>query len=1151
MKISARKISSQAASTWIDLLRLHARTAAEKTAFSFQPTGEEITATLNYGDLDRRARAIAVALQAHCVPGDRALLIHPSGLDFITAFFGCLYAGVVAVPAYPPRANESVHRLKSIVDDAGARVALTTRALLATSAQVTPANLGDASLTLVTTEDVPDALAADWSPPAISAHTLAFLQYTSGSTGAPKGVMLTHGNLLANEEMIRRVYRQDADDVIAAWLPLFHDMGLIGIVMQTLYVGATCLLMPPAAFLQKPLRWLQLISKHRVTTTGAPNFAYELCVRRTTPEDRATLDLSSLRIAFNGSEPIHAATLELFAGTFAAAGFNRDAFLPCYGMAEASLIVSGKTRGQPPVIAGFNPVSLSAGVAATSIATDARTLVSSGHAAPGLHVTIVDPATRQPCADGTVGEIWVRGPSIGVGYWNKPELSAEIFGARLAGTARARHLRTGDLGFFREGELFVTGRIKDLIIVRGRNHYPQDLETTAHTADPALRAHGTAAFAVPDGAGEGLVIIQEVERTALRRLDAPAVIRTIREALIREHEIIPAAIVLVKPATLPKTSSGKIRRATCRKQFLENLLQPLGLWHRAEPVEHKPAGQITPAQPPTSPASPSVSVLQAWLTTRVAAALNQPAATIDPRAPLQTLGLDSLAAVTLSGELEAHLGRTVAPTVVYDFPTIAQLAAHFAAPSISASPAPTVSTASPEDRAIAIIGLGCRFPGGAVQPGAFWNMLCAGTDAVGDIPPERWDVDAFYDADPEKPGRMYVRRGAFLGDVSGFDPEFFGISPREAAGIDPQHRLLLELAWEALEHAAIAPGSLSGQETGVFIGVSFDDYARLAAQSGDPTRIDAYSALGAARSLAAARLSYHLGLQGPSLVVDTLCSSSLLAVHLAMRSLRAGECRTALAGGANLILTPDATIASCKLRALAPDGRCKTFDASANGYARGEGAGLVVLKRLRDAQADGDPILAVLRGSAVNHDGKSNGLTAPNGLAQEALLRRALADAGAAPTEVAYIEAHGTGTVLGDPIEVQAIGRVYGPDRSADAPLLLGAVKSNLGHLESAAGVAGLIKTVLALQHAEIPANLHFTTPNPHIPWDPLPLRIVNRATAWPAARRLAGVSSFGLGGTNVHVLLEAAPAPRPALAASLERPRHLFTVSGRTPAAA
>jgi myxalamid-type polyketide synthase MxaD len=452
---------------------------------------------------------------------------------------------------------------------------------------------------------------------------------------------------------------------------------------------------------------------------------------------------------------------------------------------------------------------------------------------------------------------------------------------------------------------------------------------------------------------------------------------------------------------------------------------------------------------------------------------------------------------------------------------------------------------------IAIVGVGCRFPSGAHGAGALWRLLDRGVDATGDVPRDRWDAEALYDSDPAAIGKTYVKRGAFLDRIDGFDPEFFGISPREAAGMDPQQRLLLEVSWEALEDAGIVPDRLRGSPTGVWVGLCMDDYARRTVNSGDFSRIDPYSALGNTRSIAAGRIAYVLDLRGPVVQLDTACSSSLVTVHQACQSLRLGETSLALAGGVNLMCTPEGTIALCKLHALAPDGRCKTFDAAADGYARGEGCGILVLKRLSEAVADGDRIYAVIRGSAVNHDGRSNGLTAPNGLAQEAVMRAALANAGVEPSSVGYVETHGTGTLLGDPIEVLALGRVYGKGRSAASLLQLGTLKPNLGHLEGAAGVASLIKVALCLMHERLPPQIHLNTPNPKIPWDSLPIAVPTQGVSWPrgARPRLAGVSSFGISGTNAHALLEEAPAATEPLAAP-RRAAELVVLSARTAAA-
>ncbi|MGZ8171920.1 MULTISPECIES: type I polyketide synthase [Methylobacter] len=451
---------------------------------------------------------------------------------------------------------------------------------------------------------------------------------------------------------------------------------------------------------------------------------------------------------------------------------------------------------------------------------------------------------------------------------------------------------------------------------------------------------------------------------------------------------------------------------------------------------------------------------------------------------------------------------------------------------------------------IAIIGMACRFPGGANNPEQFWQLLQGGIDAVTEVPSNRWTAEDYYAADLQAPGKMYTSRGGFLNTpVDGFDADFFGISPKEARAMDPQHRLLLEIGWEALEHACLVPSTLKNSRTGVYVGMSSDDYARSHRHSGQPENIDAYAITGSTFSTAVGRLSYILGLQGPCMALDTACSSSLVALHLACRSLQSGESDLALAGGVNLMLSPELHICFSKLQAISPDGKCKTFDASANGYARGEGCGMVVLKRLKDAVRDGNRILALVKGSAINQDGKTNGLAAPNGNAQQAVIREALADAGLQPAAVDYVEAHGTGTILGDPIEVEALGAVLGSDRQD--PLRLGAVKTNIGHLEPAAGMAGLIKILLSLAHEELPQNIHFQRPNPHIDWDNLPLRVLTEKSAWPrsARPRIAGLSSFGFSGTNAHVIVAEAPQAEPQTGEQ-QQDVHLLNLSARDEAA-
>ncbi|NRQ40144.1 acyltransferase domain-containing protein, partial [Nonomuraea sp. NN258] len=479
---------------------------------------------------------------------------------------------------------------------------------------------------------------------------------------------------------------------------------------------------------------------------------------------------------------------------------------------------------------------------------------------------------------------------------------------------------------------------------------------------------------------------------------------------------------------------------------------------------------------------------------------------VDPDRPLEEYGLSSRDAVAVAGELADLLGRELTPTLVWAHPTIDRLARALAGDR-AREPEPRPAPPAP-DEPVAVVGVGCRFPG-AHGPAAYWELLLDGRDAVGQVPQGRWEAFDDGSARTEEVLARTTRHGGFLDDLAGFDAAFFGIAPGEAAAMDPQQRLLLETAWEALEHGGIAPRALAGSRTGAFVGISGNEYAYLT--GADLASVDAWTATGAASSIAANRLSYLLDLRGPSLAVDTACSSSLVATHLAVGSLRAGECDLALAAGVNLLLSPLVTVAFDQGGGTAPDGRCKAFDAAADGMVRAEGCGVVVLKRLRDAERDGDRVLAVIRATAVNQDGRSNGLVAPSPEAQESLLRQVYGGLDRGPD---YLEAHGTGTFLGDPIEARAVAAAIA------TPVLLGSAKTNLGHLEAAAGVAGLIKTVLALHHGVIPASLHFHRPNPHIPWDTLD--VVTAPTPWPRQDARAGVSSFGFGGTNAHVALDA-----------------------------
>ncbi|WP_017654183.1 type I polyketide synthase [Fortiea contorta] len=1110
-------------STLVELLTYRAQHQPNHIAYTFLVDGETESVSITYQELDQKARSLAMQLLQHGVPGSRALLLYPPGIEFIAAFFGCLYAGFVAVPAYPPRRNQKISRLQAIVADAEAVVALTTSTQLGENA-----TLG--AIPWITTDDIPSDIAETWHCPHIKNDTLAFLQYTSGSTGTPKGVMITHGNLLHNSQLIYNFYEHTPQSQGVIWLPPYHDMGLIGGVLQPMYGGFPVTLMSPAAFLQKPFRWLQAISHYKATTSGGPDFAYDLACRQITPEQLATLDLSSWEVAFTGAEPIRAQTLDNFAETFAPCGFRREAFYPCYGMAETTLIVTGGLKSVAPIVRYVDTTALGQNRVVDTTKDNGKAIAGCGKSSPDQTVLIVNPESLTPCADGEVGEFWVSGSSVAQGYWNRPEQTQNTFNAYLADNHTGPFLRTGDLGCLQDGELFITGRLKDLIIIMGRNHYPQDIEFTVENCHPALRPAGGAAFATQIDDTEKLVIVQEVERSYLRKLNADEVIGAIRKAVAEHHDLPTHTIVLIKTNSLPKTSSGKVRRSTTRDELKAGTLDVVGQW--SVDAQNQVAVEVEQKQTETV----NTQAIANWLIKKVSEQLQISPQTINISEPLAQYGLGSLAAVRISGELQEWLGRELPTTLLYDYPSIAALAKYL---GNEAPQQQIVPQQQKEDHAIAIVGLGCRYPG-ADNPNAFWELLRKGIDAISEVPQQRWDANQFYD--PKRtPGKMNTRWGGFLPQVDQFDAPFFGISPREAESLDPQQRLLLEVSWEALENAGQAPDKLAGSNTGVFVGISNFDYAHL------QSKLDAYTGTGNAFSIAANRISYFLDFHGPSLAVDTACSSSLVALHQACQSLRQGECNLALAAGVNLILTPQLTITFSQAGMMASDGRCKTFDADADGYVRGEGCGVVVLKRLSDAERDGDNILAVIKGSAVNQDGRSNGLTAPNGQAQQAVIRQAMRNAGVSPHEIGYIEAHGTGTFLGDPIEINSLKAVLMQGRSVEDACVIGSVKTNIGHLEAAAGIAGLIKTVLSLHHEEIPQHLHLKQVNPHISFEGTPLSITTTPVTWNRGnkRRLAGVSSFGFGGTNAHVIVEEAPVKIQNQDANV-RPLHLLTLSAK-----
>jgi len=655
-----------------------AREKGERTAYVMLRNGEEPEGAITYAGLAQRSREVAARLQSVVPGGSRVLLVFNSGIDFVVGFLGCLYAGMVAVPSNNPKPG-GLHwqRLCAVAEDCGASVLLTTSQNLEAARESMRTSPAIERLPRICVDEPVSARCA-WRRPELRAESLAFLQYTSGSTGTPKGVMVTHGNLMSNATAMCARFRDEGDAVILNWLPLFHDLGLIGNVLQSLYVGAQCYLMSPQAFIQQPLRWLRAISRFRATTSMAPNFAYERCVELISAEERASLDLSSWTLALNGAEPIRAATIEAFTRTFGECGFSGLATFPAYGLAEGTLIVVTGTRGTPPVEFIADREALLAGTAVRGEAHDpARTvrIVGSGRAIDGTQVAIVDRATRLRCADGVIGELWVRGPGVCAGYWQRPAETDLTFGARLADDEHSSYLRTGDLAFAWDGEIYITGRVKELIIIRGQNFFPQDIESAIQVADPRLRRDCGAAFGIDVDGAEALVVVQEVERTELRRLDVPEVCAAIRRAVAEAFDLHVHGIVLLKPTTLPKTSSGKIRRQICRQQFGDGEFAG-EIARDVRAVAVTLAGDT--ATVPLGPGTPHEDRAQVrrQLVARLAELLGMDAESIEDEVSMADYGLDSSLAVGLSGEIGRWVGTQQDPGLLWSCPTVQALVEH-------------------------------------------------------------------------------------------------------------------------------------------------------------------------------------------------------------------------------------------------------------------------------------------------------------------------------------------------------------------------------------------------------------------------------------------------------------------------------------------
>ena len=1014
-----------------DLLRYNADRYGGASAFA------DDRRSVSWAELERRTSAIAAGLNV--ARGERVAFLLDNSVELVEHVLAAVRAAAIGVLLSP---HSTDAELAALLADCDPAVLVTDERHLSQLRRL-PAD----RRRRVVMSDADDLGPATAGPDDLGLDEPAWLLYTSGTTGTPKGVLFTQrAALWSPVSCYGPMLGLSADDRLLWPLPLAHSFAHSLCMLGVTVAGASARIVNQP----DPTTVARLLTEYRPTVLAGVPTSYRQLL------DVVSAPVPSLRVCITAGAPSDAsmrADVEALLGA---------PLLDCYGSTE--------TCGM---------------IAAESI-TGERATGTSGLPIPGMDVRLVDPVTGASAEFGAAGELYVRGPSLMLGYRGQPEATAAALPDGW--------YRTGDLGRIDAGgHVRVVGRVSDLIIRGGTNVDPAEVEQVLRGLD-GVRDTAVVAREHPVLGEVPVAFVVPVDE----HVDPAALLRECA-ALLSAHKV-PEEILFI-PA-IPRTASGKPKRGVLRETLA---------------VRPSPAAVTFAALSPGELRAAVADLVSAETT----AIRGRPS---DPTTAFADLGMTSMGAMTLWQRLSVQTGLRLPTTIVWDQPNPAALSADLVARLSGRSDSrATAKRSQATTEPVAIVAMGCRYPGGVRSPEDLWRLVADGVDATSDFPTNRgWDVAASYDADPDRLGTTYVRRGGFLHDAADFDPAFFGIAPREALAMDPQHRLLLEVAWETFERAGIAAPAVRGTDTGVFVGLMHSDYSTRVASR----ELESHLGIGSAGSVASGRISYVLGLHGPTMTIDTACSSSLVALDLAAKALRAGECALALAGGVTVMSTMNAFIAFSRQRGLSPDGRCRSFAAGADGTAWAEGAGLVLLERLADAQRNGHPVLAVLRGSAVNSDGASNGLTAPNGEAQRGLIRLALDDAGLRAADVDVVEGHGTGTRLGDPIEAAAVLDTYGQDRDVDRPLWLGSVKSNLGHTQAASGVAGVIKMVEAMRHSELPRSLYAQASSPHVDWSAGAVRLLADARPWPAGvrPRRAAVSSFGIGGTNAHVVIEEPP---------------------------
>lgn len=948
---------------------------------------------------------------------------------------------------------------------------------------------------------------------------IVYVQFSSGSTGEPKGAILRKSSIFANTKSFIDRFGMTSDDITLSWQPLTHCYGLIVFHVLPVMLGANQYLIPTEIFMQSPLLWFEKVNQHRATHLGAIPFAMKHFISFLEKSKKTfNWNLSCVKGITVGAEQIAPDLCSKFINMMKTYSLSENVLNPGYGLAEATTVVSVQGVNKPFVVHNIIQGEIEIGKKISFVEDNnyekGNPLIQVGEPLSSIDVQITDD-NGQALPNGVLGHIFIKGESVTTGYYNDISATEAVFWGD-------GWLDTGDLGFLIDGNLVVAGRQKEIVVVNGMKYTCTELEEVLNKKiieknfEQIVVCNG---LNISNNTEEAIVFVQ-IKLDMNKKEEIIRFIQLsyeIKKVLYENSRLVINNVIPIDK--VPKTYSGKIKRKELTNKFNEGefaltIKQLVDL--QKNNFETTLKSDICLSI--NSICSSIVEIIKKLFDINIT----------DCDLAFQEYGIVSINIPMLVDMVNKMYDINIPIESLFNYPSINKFAEYVYSIICTKNKTNTnkdlISDSKVDKDKIAIIGMSCRFPGGANNIDDYWNLLMSGKDGISDIPSTRWELEKYYNENKEVPGKMYCKKGGFLDiNIDEFDASFFNISPKEATALDPQQRMLLELTWEAFENANMDIKKYNGSNTGVYIGISTNEYMMSHLYSGDLTKIDAYSPTGTHMSTACGRISYTFGFEGPCLAVDTACSSALSALHLGCQAIKSGEANLVVVGGVNLILTPVVNIGFAKLHATAPDGHSKAFDATADGYGRGEGGGVIILKMLSDAIQDNDTILGVICGTGINQDGKSNGLTAPNGASQAKLIKSTLLKAHLSPNDVDYVEMHGTGTPLGDPIEVGSVVEAYCTNRDISNVLKIGSVKSNIGHLEAGAGMASIVKVLLSFKNGIIPANLNFNTPSPYIKWNEIPVKVVNEHTEWNGYQgiRRAGINGFGFGGSNAHIILE------------------------------